>query len=345
MLGLALAASAWSGACARSEPAAAPSFELRAVTAKALASLPQPAEPPRPDPAMVERLRGQIVDLAHLRGRMRDAVLQDVTGAPEPALVAASALLAAQDTEPEVWHSAIEALGAVGTPRALLALANVVDIQRCHDPRMRADAARAAGRIDADVAVPELCAQLKYETDGETVIWIADYLARQRNYSGLDGLRVLAGNAREPEVREHAGAVLAEVARDAGFDDPDALYAAWHSADPEREVPRKEPSPELRAAIWRCVADLGVFDLKHVDDARFVLAGSPWWVVDVLVQALHEQEPHLRACVAQSLERMGARATAACDELVKALDEPRTAPAMATALAAISPDSAPVATR
>ncbi len=336
-LALALGAACALCACSEAErdPGAPPAYELRAVGRAALAALPAPPPTPAPDAALVARLREQIVGRASLQGKMRALVLDEVAGQADAAVAAARAVLDDPQAGDEASLSALEVLGAVATPAALETLAGLVDIQRCHEPWKRARAAYEASRIDADVAVPALCAQLKYETDGETVVWIATYLARQRVYAGLDGLRFLAGGRAEPDVRELAAATLAEIAREAGFDDPDALHAAWNGADPERRVPRKEPSDALRAAIWRRVADLGVFDLKQVDDARFVLSRSPWWVTDVLVQALHEEEEHLRACVAQSLERMGPRAAAACAALVEALAEPRTAPAMAKALAAI----------
>ncbi|MBK7644533.1 MAG: HEAT repeat domain-containing protein [Planctomycetes bacterium] len=326
------------GAChkqAPSEQTPSSTYELRAVNKAELAALPKPAEPPALEPKLVERLRSQIVDRSHLLGKMRALELADIASSADAAVVAADALLSDAKSGDEEKRSAIEVLGGIDTQASAEALAKRVDIQTSHEPWIRETAAFELGRLSSDVVVPGMCAQLKYETDAQTVIWIAALLAKHRNYSGLDGLRVLGTGGRTPEIRDHALSMLSNLAREAGFDDPDALYAAWNSADTEHKVPREEPSPALRAEIWMRVADLGVFDLKHVDDARFVLSRSPWWVVDVLVAALHEEEPHLRACVAQSLERMGARASAACPELVKALEEPRTAPAVATALAAI----------
>lgn len=327
-------------ACAKAPEPKAPVFELSSVVESRLAALPKPPAAPAIEPALLERLRGQISDRAHLTGKLRALALQDLQTTPEASVAAADALLSDAHSSEEARRSAFEVLGALATPAALSALARRVDIQTTHEPWMRALAAYEASRSDSDVAVPELCAQLKYETDEETVIWIAAYLARQCNFSGLDGLRVISANGRTPELRERALGVLADVAREAGFADADALYAAWNGPDVEHKVPRKEPSPELRAELWRRVCELGVFDLKHVDDARFVLSRSPWWAVELLVEALHERAPLLRAAVVQSLERMGPRASAACPELVRALDESRTAPAVATALAAIGcPDA------
>jgi HEAT repeat protein len=306
-------------------------FELRPVSASALAAATKARELPTPDPA----LQAQIADRAHLQGKLRALALADIAADPNAAIAAADALLSDAAASDEARRSALEVLGGIDTPAAARALARRVDIQTSHAPWIRATAAFELGRQSFDGIVPEMCAQLKYETDGETVVWIAALLAKHKNFCGLDGLRVLAVRGLTPEVQDHARAMLAEIASAAGFADADALYAAWNSADPEGRVPREEPSAELRAEIWRRVAALGVFDLKLVDDARFVLSRSPWWVVDVLTQALHEEAPQLRTCVAQSLERMGARASSACPALVQALEETRMAPAVATALAGI----------
>jgi HEAT repeat protein len=317
--------------CAR-QPAA---YELRAVSRAALAATPGPDAPASVDPELLARARTQIADRAHLQGKLRTLALADLAATPAAAIAAADALLSDAAASDEARRSALEVLGGLDTPAAARALAKRVDIQTSHEPWIRATAAFELARLSFDGVLPEMCAQLKYETDAETVIWIAALLGKHRNFSGLDGLRVLAASGPTPEIRDQARALLEQLASDAGFADADALYAAWNSADPERRVPREEPSPELRAETWRRVAALGVFDLKLVDDARFVLSRSPWWAVDVLTQALHEEAPQLRTCVAQSLERMGARASAACPALVQALSEPRMAPAVATALAAI----------
>jgi HEAT repeat protein len=319
--------------CSKSAPAT--SFELKAVSSAALAAVSKPPEPPAPDRELVTHLREQIADRAHLQGKLRALALSDIVATPDAAIAAADALLSDASVSDEAKRSALEVLGGIDTPASAKALAKRIDIQTSHAPWIRATAAFEVGRLSSDAVIPELCAQLKYETDGDTVVWIAALLAKHKNFCGLDGLRVLSVSGLTPEVQDHARSMLAQIASDAGFTDADALYAAWNSADPERKVPREEPSPELRTEIWRRVAALRVFDLKLVDDARFVLSRSPWWVIDVLVAALHEEVPQLRTCVAQSLERMGARASAACPELVRALDEPRMAPAVATALAGI----------
>jgi len=319
--------------CACSRPP--PAYELRPVSRAALASLPEEREAAAPDAQLVERLRTQVAERAHLQGKLRALALGDIAATPEAAIAAADALLSDAAASDEARRSALEVLGGLDTPAASRALAKRVDIQTSHEPWIRACAAFELGRHSFDGVVPGMCAQLKYETDGETVVWIAALLAKHENFSGLDGLRVLAARAPTPDVQERARSTLEQIARDAGFADADVLYAAWNSPDPEHRVPREQPSPALRAEIWRRVAQLGAFDLKLVDDARFVLSRSPWWVVDVLVEALHEEAPQLRTCVAQSLERMGARANSACPALVQALEEPRMAPAVATALAAI----------
>ncbi len=332
LAGLALAA------CARetAAPTAAPaSFALRRVSTEALAQVP--SAPPAPQPAAndVAGLRTTIADRAHLAGKLRALALADAVAGGEAAVAAAKALLADAQASDEEKRSALEVLGAIDTPASSAALLRLVDIQSERVPWIRAQAAFQLAKLSDDRVLPQLSAQLKYESDGETVIWIAAGLAKHHNYAGLDGLRVLAANGNAPQVQADARAELDAIASEAGFADADALYAAWNSPEAATKLPRAEPSPALREQIWRRIAQLGEFDLRLVDDARFALSRSAAWVVEPLAAALHEEEPHMRVHVAQSLERMGPRAAGACAELVRALEEPRVAPAAATALAGI----------
>lgn len=331
------------GACGPSvKPASR--FDLRKVTAGEIAKLeavlpPEPA-PTESIPDLKELVRGFAVDRAHLQGRMRRQALEEVSAIGAPAVPILDALLDEKQREQGELISVIEVLGAIDTPSSADALAKRVDIDRVRDPAIRAQAAFHLSKLTADHVLPHLLAQLKYESDGETVIWIAAVLAKHKNYAGLDGLRVLAQSGASPEVRDRARAMLDACAAEAGFADAESLHAAWWSADSEHRVPRQDPSPRLRLESWKRIAALSEFDLRRVDDARFALSRSASWILEPLTAALHEQDAHTRVHVAQCLERMGARASGACAELVLALDEPHVAAASATALGAIQcPDA------
>jgi HEAT repeat protein len=325
-------------ACRRdSKPAA--TFAIRKVSAVEIArlegSLPARAAPAEPSGDLRERVRGLVLERAHAQGKMRALELEDLATIGDPAVPVIDALLDEKDRGPEERLSALEALGAIDTVSSADALVKRIDQEKIREPWIRAQAAYQVAKLTSDHVLPSLLAQLKYELDGETVIWIAAALAKHRNYAGLDGLRVLSASGATAEVRADAQSMLARVTGEAGFQDSETLYTAWNSSDSGRRVPRAEPSPRLHQEMWRRIADLAEFDLRRVDDARFALSRSAEWVVDLLVAALHEEDPHVRLHVAQSLERMGRRASAACGELVLALDEPHMASSAAAALGGI----------
>jgi HEAT repeat protein len=325
-------------ACRReSEPGSG--FALRRISALEIAklerALPKDSTPAEPTNDVRERVRGLVLDRTHEEAKMRTLALRDVASIGPDAVPVIDALIDEKDRTLDEQLSALEVLGAIDTSISTDALAKRIDLEKVREPRIRAQAAFELSKQSSDHVLPRLLAQLKYETDGETVIWIAAALAKHGNYAGLEGLRVLAANGATPEVRADAESMLARVTQDAGFESADALYLAWNGADVERKVPREEPSPRLRLETWRRIAALSEFDLRLVDDARFALSHSAWWVVDQLVAALHEDVPHVRVHVAQCLERMGGRASGACNELVRALDEPHMASSAASALSAI----------
>ncbi len=332
------------GSGCRHEAAPVASFPLRKVcsveSAKLESLLADADAPPEADEELRERVRSLVLDRAHAPSKMRAIELSDLVSIGPPAVPILDALLTETDRTPEERLSALEVLGAIDDPGAAEALAKRIDIERVREPWIRAQAAFQLAKQSSDHVLPALLAKLKYETDGETVIWIAATLAKHANFSGLDGLRVLSVSAATPEIQGNAQAMLAKVTQDAGFSDPEALHATWFSGDAERKLPREEPSPRLQLEMWRRIAALAEFDLRLVDDARFALVGSAAWIVEPLAAALHEEDAYVRLHVAQCLERMGVRARGACGELVLALDEPHTAAAAAAALGAIGcPDA------
>jgi len=81
------------------------------------------------------------------------------------------------------------------------------------------------------------------------------------------------------------------------------------------------PSRELRAELWRMVSKLSGehFQLRGVDDARFVLARLGPWAARELAHALGDRDPYVRLHTAQVLERMGEDGAPAADALARAL--------------------------
>ena len=210
---------------------------------------------------------------------------------------------------------------------------------------MRRYAAWCLGRTSQDRVVPRLVLRLKYEQDHEVFIWLASTLAHFLCYAGVDALSDIAATGESDAVRALAASELGRIAAEAGITDGHALVQAWHSAA-ALELPRPTPSQHLELALWTLAADLSEdhFQLRGVDDARYVLARLGPWAAEPIAEALHDADIYVRLHCAQVLGRMGPHARAAGPTLVGALGEPRVAPAAAEALGAVgySPALAPL---
>ncbi|MCY2961480.1 MAG: HEAT repeat domain-containing protein [Planctomycetota bacterium] len=312
-----------------------PRFELRAVVKPALAEAAARAPlaaiaGAAADPEAVDAVLGT---LGSPDARLHGLALEDAKALGDSALPALVAVLADPAAAPARRNASAQALGAIATLAAVDGLLTRLEADR--EPWLRAQCAwqiRMAGR---DEAVPRLVLRLKYEADSATVIWIADALASFGNLSGLEGLRVLRDTAADGAVRAAAAERLAALAGERGFADGDALYGAWWRGEPLAGPAAREPSPELLREAWDRIGRLAEWDLRRVDDARFVLVRLDAWVVPMLTAALRDADVYTRVHAAQCLERRGPRARAAVPELVAGLAEPRLAPGAAAALAAI----------
>lgn len=202
--------------------------------------------------------------------------------------------------------------------------------------------ARAAWRLSEegpDHLVPGLVRRLRYETDHEVVIWLAMALARQDNLAGLDGLSAIAANAASPS-RAGAEAQLRVLRERYGLATDSALRAAWELPAQERGFPAEPRSAQFRRAVWSWVARFEEFQLRGVDDARFVLERLDEEAASVLGEALHDEDVYTRVHSAQCLQRMGRRGLPAGPELLAAFAEPQLAPYAAMALGHVGPPQA-----
>lgn len=326
------------GGTAPPKPPAKSTFELRSVSkteVERLAKLVQVPEVPKADAELVERVNGLVSDAAHGHGKLRALALRDGADLGVAIVPLLAAVVDDAKRDPDERRFALEVLGGIDAPAAADVLTKYIDIQKMREPWVRAQAAFQLVKQGSDHWLPRVISQLKYESDGETVIWMAAALAKHGNFAGVEGLRVLAASGATDEVRADAAAKFAELAQTAGFASTDALYAAWYGTDPEKKLPHVAPSQRLELEMWKQIAQLEAFDLRLVDDARFSLSRSADWILDPLIAALHDDQVHVRSGVAQALERMGPRANRACAELARALDEPRVAGDAAIALGAI----------
>jgi len=312
---------------------------VRPALAQARAALPAQAEPPDPDGDLLEQIDGLLGFVNGLGGRgeadLRAAALEEAAGLGQAA-VAPLAERAMEGSRPDGERAAaIEFLGSMGGARAGEAL---LAITTAGDPAwVRAHAAWRSADARWDGVVPDLVLRLKYETDHEVVVWIADSLARFRNLAGLDGLIAVADAPSTPEIGQLARARLTECADGFGFADGRTLRDAWQAGSIGT---MHGASPQYTLSVWAWIARLDEFQLRGVDDARFLLQRLDSGVAPLLARALHDESRHIRFHAAQCLQRMGPRAFEAVPDLLLALDLADLAPQAAEALGSIGDRSA-----
>jgi HEAT repeat protein len=294
--------------------------------------LPAPAAT-APDAETRERLGGLIESLRSTDARMKGLALEEAKSLAAGDLNAVASLLLDEANAPELRDGAARILGEHATAASAEALCAVLEKGRA--PEIRRQCAFQLGRVAQTHVVPRLGLRLKYEMDGETVIWLAHALSRYGNLSGLDGVRILAGTARDENVRALAAQMGVDLAAEFGAPDLEELERRWNSGEFEAARGIVEPDDRSRLEGWLRIQRLSVFDLRQVDDARFALVSLDGWITPHLAQALHDTNAYTRVCAAQCLERRGGRARAAVEALMDALREPRVAPNAAVALGAI----------
>ncbi len=239
--------------------------------------------------------------------------------------------------EDEAWGdasraAAVQLLASLDGPAAAEVLA--ATLEGSAPGWLKSLCAWQLGETTQDWLLPRLLLRLKYETDPQTVVWLARTLGRFDNYAGVDGLAGLLGSDEEG-VRNEAYGVLAELLERTGSADVDALRRAWWSGDAGAPAAGAEPSVRRQLETWRAIHALREWQLRGVDDARFVLARMGPWAAERLGRALTDEDPYVRIHSGQCLERMGPRGRVAAPRLVAALNDPHQAAQAAAALGGV----------
>ena len=293
-----------------------------------------------------EQIGGLVHILANSTGRTRALPLEEIRIVGEAAIAPLVVIAARSDQNAAERLAAIELLAEVGGPRATEHLLQMCE--KAPEDWIRRQAAWRLGSIGSDWVVPRLILRLKYELDHETALWIADTLAQYGNYSGQVALWNIRRNGNTEALRLAADEHLVSSAERAGARDADHLWELWFVADPDDLLLRADVSARLQREVWKRISSLSGehFQLRGVDDGRFVLSQMGAWVTEPLSRALHDEDVYVRVHASQCLERMGPRAVRAGPTLVQGLGDPTLAPAAAAALGVIAyPSAEPVLRR
>jgi hypothetical protein len=210
---------------------------------------------------------------------------------------------------------------------------------------VRRRAAWLCGESKQTVLQLPLLLRLKYEKDAETMLWVADALQRLGNDIGLAWLD--AGIAHG-DTAEQAGqlAIAALRARAVELDEQPTweairghlqrLHAQWL----QRGTPSLPdlPAPDAAQLESRLAAHLITpegFQLRPVDDARWVMRLAGTLAVPMLARALATDQHYIRTMPLQVLAELGPVGLGAADAVLPLLGDPKTNAYAVRALGAI----------
>ncbi|MGB3965114.1 MAG: HEAT repeat domain-containing protein [Planctomycetota bacterium] len=199
---------------------------------------------------------------------------------------------------------------------------------------VRRRAAWLAGQSGQVVLQVALVLRLKYESDPETVVWIADALARLGNDLGLSWLDAAIGTAATAQAAGTA-AIEALRARQVVLPEQPSWAemrqrlqeqgAAWRDRGVSTLAGIVPPPAALHEP--RFAAHLVVTEgtlLRPIDEARFVLTRTGVLPVPLLARTLAASEPYLRTMALQVLAELGPAGRAATPAVLPLLGDPLT---------------------
>lgn len=278
--------------------------DARSATADVEPEAPEP--PPELDPDLVEFREGMI-ELVLSTPDALERARGDIAGVGEEMVVVLARPLSEGERPAEELKVLIDL--AAGLPHADLAAALCDLAAGAEEPWLRRYAVWALefhrGAEGADVVVPRLLLRMKYEADGEALGWILRTLWGFGSGAALDRARARARTMADPTGRASLEASLA------GYESLEAPAPL-------------EPSAALIGETWLWLSDLSGahFQLRGVDDARYVLSSLGPWAAEVFAEALEDDDDYVRLHTAQVLERMGERGRPAMGSLIAALEDP-----------------------
>jgi HEAT repeat protein len=323
-------------ACSEESPPVPPllAFATRSIVAPALERLDLSIGAPTPIPTSTEEIRdlaGNLILFLNTAGpAMSDAAFDDAKSQGDSLLPVFAGILSGSSHSTDEKRAAARLMAAVGTPAAANYLLGQLESNR--DESIRAVCAWKLGDMGYDFVIPGLIRRLKYEKAQSVTPWLALSLSKLDNFAGVAYL-VTVADWEGPA--SGSAAQLQSIADSVSVADGYTLNNIWLSGDLDGKLPQSARSERYEREVWRLIDHLQDFQLRGVDDSRFVLSSLGKTAVPILSQALHDESSYVRSHVAQVLLRMGGRGQFAGPDLVAGLADEILAPYAAEALGAV----------
>ncbi|MHC4077465.1 MAG: HEAT repeat domain-containing protein [Planctomycetota bacterium] len=210
---------------------------------------------------------------------------------------------------------------------------------------VRSNAAYELGRCATQAAILPLLKRLKYEQEPLVRVWVASALAGLGNHAGLQDL--VAGMERNDTAQQAGGQAIgilkalgAEVGERPTYDELKErlrdLHRKWRRTGIVAAGKWPQAPDELTTArIAAHVADLEGFQLRPVDDARFVLGRAGVLPLALLREAVQASETYVRNHALEIVRDLGRVAGPLGPKILPLLADPLSQTYAAQALGSV----------
>lgn len=213
------------------------------------------------------------------------------------------------------------------------------------DVAVRQRAAWLCGESGRTVLQLPLVLRLKYELDPQAILWVADALLKLGNDCAFGWLDAAIDR---PETAEQAGSMLITALHARGVGLPEqptweqlreqvrVVQQHWYQTGETMlpDVPPPDPQ-QLEARLARRLLTPNSFQLRPVDDARFVLRNCGKLGLPLMARAIHADQHYIRTMPLQELARLGPAARPVQPQILPLLGDPLSAPYAVAALGEI----------
>ncbi len=226
----------------------------------------------------------------------------------------------------------VDTIGRMGSRAAAGTLLKLVADDE--SPTVRSFAALALAEIGDDGVVPDLVLRFKYEEDGFVINALSTALHRLGIACGVEKLiSYLDGRIR---VRQEAAGTLHEMLGE------DFKYDAWAAAGERTEAAKRmrrwwwqhgqelllrlnsgrEVGPGFEKRIIETIFELSQYQMRNVDDARFILEGLGPIAVPFLCRGVTDESQYVRAHSVEVFVRMGRSGESGSEVLRSSVGDP-----------------------